>query len=185
MTFNKYLTCASMAVLLVACSDDDDSPNTTSGISYAFKASGETQPEYLVTQEDIMSGTLSAQGTGYEQLGWNFYYPVGNTLFVSGYDNFEAISYAVDGNKDVSQLNAFVFDKPLEQFGSVDGSTLIASDAPRDMSRIRTLYTADASSGKVTAKTSYSIFDIDTGTAGEGVFSWPSALVVNGDKLFV
>lgn len=174
---------------LAACGSDNDNievPNEKFGITMAFKETGGDEPEYVVTQESVMQGTISAQGAGHEQLGWNFYYHVDKTLFVSGYENFETRSYKVDENGDVSQLATFFYDAPLEVFGNVDGHTLLASDQPRDGTHSkRKLYTVDASTGLITKKINYSIHDEDTGTPGEGTVAWAMALVVRGNELYI
>ena len=154
--------------------------------TFAIKTAGEGEAEYLVTQTSISNEALSADGVGIEQQGWNLQYPVGNTLFVSGYENFETTSYKVNDDGDVEKLTSFVFDNPLVMFGSVDDTTLLASDAPSDGTHTtRTLYTVDADTGKVTDKVNYTIHDFDTGTPGEGTVAWPTALVVRDDLLFV
>ena len=177
----------SASIMLAACGSDSDSPGVP-GISYGFKSSAGSdgnEAEYLVTQESIMEGTLSAQGRGDEQLSWNFFYNVGDTLFVTGYGDFNTRSYAVDSNNDVSELSTFLFDKPLVMFGSVGEETFLATDSPSDGHTSRLLYTVNAETGLVSSKTEYSIHDVDTGVPGEGTMGWATALVVRDDKMFV
>jgi len=177
----------SASVLLAACGSDSDSEGVV-GASYGFKSSGGSdgsEAEYLVTQENIMEGTLSAQGTGYEQLSWNFFYNVGNTLFVTGYTNFTTQSYAVDENNEVSELATFLFDKALVMFGSIGDETLLATDSPSPGHGTRLLYTVDAATGFATKKVNYTIHDVDTGVPGQGTMGWATALVVRDDHLFV
>jgi len=210
----KLFVISAMFALMIGCSDDDnDSPDTgdqanggnggetgsngadtggngaseqRSGISMGFKDTGDTEPEYVLTKEDISQGSVNATGAGDEQIGWNFFYRVGKTLFVTGYQNFEAKAYRVNDAGDVEQISTFFYDWPLEAFGSVGDDTLIASDQPRDGTHTtRKLYTVDATTGLITAKTDYSIFDDDTGTPGEGSVGWATALEVRGSELFI
>jgi hypothetical protein len=154
--------------------------------TFAFKTTGGDEPEYLVTQDSISTEALTADGKGIEQQGWNYFYPVGNTLFVVGYQNNETTSYKVDANNEVAKLAAFEFTNTLEMFGSVDNKVLLATDAPRDGNHTkRTLYSVDANTGLVTSKVSYSIHDVDTGTIGEGTVGYPTALIQRGDLLFI
>ena len=199
-----WMLIASMA--LAACGSDSDSDVDTDGrtdpivapdpnpepevsmFSYGFKStagSDSNEAEYLVTQESIMEGTLSAQGTGYEQLSWNFFYNVGNTLFVTGYTNFTTQSYAVNGDNEVSELATFLFDKPLVMFGAIGDETLLATDSPSTGHDTRLLYTVDAATGFATKKVNYTIHDEDTGVPGGGTVGWATALVVRDDKMFV
>ncbi|MCJ8294479.1 MAG: DUF4374 domain-containing protein [Colwellia sp.] len=154
--------------------------------SFAFKTTGGDEPEYLVTQESISSEALTADGKGIEQQGWNFFYPVGNTLFITGYEHNQATSYKVNADNVVAKLASFEFTNTIEMFGSVDDKVLLASDAPRDGNHTkRTLYSVDAETGLVTSKVTYSIHDLDTGTKGEGTVGYPMGLVVRGDSLFI
>jgi len=193
----KTLSLLIATLTLAACgsSDNDDAapvptpPPTVvepGPFTFAFKTTGGDEPEYLVTQESISTEALTADNTGIEQQGWNYYYPVGNTLFVVGYQNNETTSYKVGTDNKVAKLASFEFTNTLEMFGSVDGKVLLATDAPRDGNHTkRTLYTVDAETGLVTSKVSYSIHDVDTGTKGEGTVGYPTALIQRGDLLFI
>ncbi len=197
----KHLSVLIASLTLTACGGSSSSSNNEQAVTpppapptvvepgpftFGIKTTGEGEPEYLVTQESISTEALTADGSGFEQQGWNFFYPVGNTLFVSGYTNMEAISYKVNDNNEVAKLASFEFENPLEMFGSVDDKFLLATDAPRSGNHTkRILYTVDVETGLVTSKVNYSIHDVDTGTAGEGTVGAPTALVVRDDLLFV
>ncbi|PKG85075.1 hypothetical protein CXF85_05570 [Colwellia sp. 75C3] len=154
--------------------------------TFAFKITGDIEAEYLVTQDSITTEDLTADGKGIEQQKWNYFFPVGNTLFTVGYENNEATSYKVDADNKVAKLSSFEFTNTLETFASVDDKVLLATDAPRDGNHTkRTLYSVDAETGLVTSKVNYTIHDVDTGTKGEGTVGYPTALVVRGDLLFL
>jgi hypothetical protein len=156
------------------------------GISMVLKTTGDQEPEYVVTQENIMEGTISAEGTGFESFDWNFSYTVGKSLFVLGYTNFEAQVYQTNDEGKLEEVAKFLLETPLEVFGNVNDEKMLAIDAPRDGSHTaRKLYTIDANTGAITSITDIKIFDIDTGTPGEGVTAWPTALEVVGDQLFI
>jgi hypothetical protein len=195
----KSLSFLIATLTLTACGSSDDNNideqpvvivdpvfDEAGPFTFFLQTTGDVEPEYLITQEEISVASLSADGTGFEQQGWNFVYNVGNTVFISGYENFEALSYKVDTNGDVAPLASFVFDSALEMFGAVDESVLLASDQSRDGAHTaRTLYTVDAETGLVTDKINYTIFDDDTGTPGEGSVAWASGLVVRDNLLYV
>jgi hypothetical protein len=173
---------------LTACGSGDSSSSTSNseqGLTLGFINSDETNTEYLISKSDLMSGTISAQGAGFEQAGWNFYYPVGNTLFVSGYTDFTTTAYTVNENNELNELNSFLFDSSLNVFGNVNDNTLLASNSYWYEHDDMIMYTADAETGRATGKKSYSIYNDSTGVAGEGTVPWPTALKVRGDKLFV
>lgn len=198
----KPLSLVMTALTLTACGSDNDKEVIKEVVEevieevveepgpYTFylQESGEGNPEYLITQDDISVEVLSAENVGIEQLGWNFSYNVGNTLFISGYRNYETISYRVDASGEVSQLSSFLFDSSSvpEMFGSVDGNVLLATDIGRGGAHTsRTLYTVNAETGNATSKISYSLYDEDTGTPGEGVIAAPTALVVRDNLLYI
>lgn len=179
-----------LSTLMISCSDDDspstETPETDSGITMVLKATGGDEPEYVVSSTNIMEGTISAVGNGFESLDWNFVYNVDDTGFVLGYTNFEAQVYQENEGGEVEEVAKFILETPLEVFGNVDDEVMLAIDAPRDGSHTtRKLYSIDAETGYITSITDLSIYDLDTGTPGEGLSAWPSALEVVGDKLFI
>lgn len=174
----------SISMALAACGSDDDNASSGTSIGYKSSASGET--EYLITAQDLSAeNEISNLGTGEEQLGWNFFYNVGNTLFITGYENYETNSYAVNSDGEVAKLATFFYENPLQQFGSVDEELLLASDATYSEHGQRKLYTVDADTGFVVSIVDYTIHEVDTGTPGEGTVAWPTALKVRGDKLYI
>lgn len=190
-SWSNSLLAVSVAGLLTltACGDSDSSDNTSNNAQakygVAFKASTTGETEYLMGVDSLTKGTIDADGKGVEQIKWNFFYNVGNTVFVSGYQNYEAKAYEYKNGKYVKKAS-FFYDKPIEVFANLDNKTLLASDTPRDGSHsVRKLYFVDANSGQITKKLDYKIFDKDTGKAGEGSVGYPLALVVNGNKMFV
>ncbi len=181
-----------LAMLVVAgsifsgCNDADPDPTFDGGITMTLKTTGDQEPEYVVTKENLMEGTISAEGSGFESFDWNFSYVVGKTLFVLGYTNFEAQAYQVNDEGEVAEVASFILETPLEVFGNVDDETMLAMDAPRDGSHTaRKLYSIDGATGFITGIKDVKIYDIDTGTPGEGVTAWPTALQVSGDHLFI
>lgn len=170
-----------------SCSDEEvDEGSLTPNYTVTLKTTGEDEPEYVVTTDDLMSGTISAEGTGFESFDWNFSYTVGNTLFVLGYTNFEAQSYQLNDANEVVEVSKFLLETPLEVFGNVNDEVMLAMDEPRDGSHTaRKLYSIDAATGFITGITDISIYDVDTGTPGEGVTAWATALQVSGDNLFI
>ncbi len=169
-----------------SCNKNDPEPQFDGGVTMTLKTTGDQEPEYVVTTENLMEGTISASGSGFESFDWNFSYVVGKTLFVLGYSNFEAQAYQVNDEGEVEEVASFLLETPLEVFGNVDDETMLAIDAPRDGSHTqRKLYSIDAATGFITGIKDLAIYDIDTGTPGEGVTAWPTALKVSGGHLFI
>lgn len=183
----KFLILVVSLAFFGACNGNDDSdPIIDSGITLALKTTGDPESEYVVNTTSVMEGTISAEGTGFESFDWNYVYNVGPSVFVVGYTNFLAQVYQANDEGVIEQVSSFQLDYPLEVYGNVKDETLLAIDAPRDGSHSeRNLYTIDAETGLITDSVAISIYDIDTGTPGEGVTAWPTALEVVDDKLYI
>ncbi|BDS11216.1 DUF4374 domain-containing protein [Aureispira anguillae] len=169
---------------LVACKDTIVEPtNVNSGITYALKTTGNDETEFLLTQEDLMQGELSAVNNGIEQTGWRFYYPVGKTLFASGYsDDNQCAGFAFDETGTLVNKGEFIFDNALEMFGSADNDqTLLAMEIPRAGFQNRRLYFIDVNTVGVKKIVGTKIFESTT----DSLIAWPTALTVRGDKLFI
>lgn len=154
-----------------------------SGITMSLKTLGGNQKEFIVSQQDILSGEISQTSTAIEQTGWRFYYPVGKTLFSSGYsvDN-QCAGYTADVNGSIVKKGEFIFDNALEMFGSADdGETFLAMEIARAGYADRLLYSIDVDTVSVLNISALSIFKSET----DGQVSWPTALKVRDGKLFI
>jgi len=173
--------------ILSSCSESEDNPagpgESLDGITMSFKTTGDAETEYLITREDIMEGEISAEGVGIEQTGWRFYYPVGKTLFASGYsEDNQCAAYSNDGNGGLSKKGQFIFENALEMFGhSDDNQTLLAMEIPRAGFANRRLHFVDVNTAFVTKIVGTRIFE----STSDSLIAWPTALQVRGDKLFV
>ena len=190
---NKLLLRLGVAfsLALMACGDDDKvtnpeattGPTEISGITMAFKTTGGDETEFIITRDDILSGEVSAIGEGIEQTGWRFYYPVGKTLFASGYsDDNQCAGYINDGSGTLAKKGEFIFENALEMFGhSNDDQTLLAMEIPRAGFANRRLHFVDVNTVFVTKIVGTQIF----ASSSDSLVAWPTALQVRGDKLFV
>jgi hypothetical protein len=189
---NKITTITLLSSLCIAgltsCKDDDSTPSSVSnqssaGYTMALKTTGGDETEYIVSQENIMSGEVSAAGTGIEQTGWRFYYPVGKTLFASGYsDDNQCAGYADNGNGLIAKKGEFIFENSLEMFGaSDDEQTFLAMEIPRSGFANKRLHFIDVNTVNVRKIVGTKIFESQT----DSLIAWPTALQVRGDKLFI
>jgi len=154
-----------------------------SGVTMALKTSGGNEWEFIVSKHDILSGEISNTSTAIYQTGWRFYYPVGKTLFSSGYsvDNICA-GYSSNGNGNISKKGEFIFENALEMFGSADDSeTFLAMEISRVGYADRRLHFIDVDTVSVRNISALSIFKSET----LGQVSWPTALKVRDGKLFI
>ena len=179
------LLALSTITLLNSCNDGDDPGpgEVSSGITMSFKTTGDDETEFILNKEDIMTGEISAVGAGIEQTGWRFYYPVGKTLFASGYsDDNQCAGYAANSEGNIEVKGQFIFENALEMFGSSDDEeTFLAMEIPRIGFANRRLHFIDVNTVFVTKIVGTKIFE-DT---EKSLVAWPTALQVRGDKLFV
>jgi hypothetical protein len=177
------------AIIFTGCSEDDgvtepgNGSNGESGITMAFKSTGQNETEYIISKDNVMEGEISAVGTGIELTGWRFYYEVNNTLFASGYsEDNQCAAYVANENGEIEKKGGFIFENALEMFGhSDDGETLLAMEIPRSGFEQRSLHFVDVNSGLVSKIVGTNIFESKT----DSLIAWPTALQVRGDKLFV
>lgn len=189
---NKYsLSVAICATILFSC-DDETSQEISAektGYTLAFKTTGDGT-EFILNTDDLMSGEITAEGNGIELVSWRFFYPVGETLFTTGYSEDNAcVAYADNGEGVIEEKGRFVFESALEMFGaSDDEQTFLAMEAPRGTGYTNgKMHFVDVETGYVTKIISTKIYTKEhTGDdAIEGQVAWPTALQVRGDKLFI
>lgn len=186
MTRRMILSCAATLFLVTGCDDGVTDPGddvALTPITMAFKTTGGDETEFLLNREAVMSGEISAVGQGVEQTGWRFYYPVGKTLFASGYsvDN-QAAGYILDEEGQLVKTGEFIFENALEMFGhSDDGETWLAMEIPRAGFANRRLHFVDVGTVMVSKIVGTRIFE----SQEDSIIAWPTALQVRGDHLFV
>ncbi|MEM6542300.1 MAG: DUF4374 domain-containing protein [Bacteroidota bacterium] len=196
-----FLSLILMGFGLSSCSSDDNgAPNpisqpdpdpepepdpdpVSSGFTFALRTTGAEETDFIINEPSLETGTLSAQGTGIEQTGWRFYYPVGKTLFASGFsvDN-QCAGYRANDQGEIEQVGQFIFENALEMFGAdEDTGTLLAMEIPRAGFANRRLHFVDNETIQVSKIVGTRIFE----NVKDSIVAWPTALTVNGDKLFV
>ena len=101
-----------------------------SGITIALKTTGVDETEFILNKEEnVLTGEISAVGTGIEQTGWRFYYQVGKTLFATGYsvDN-QCAGYVSNSQGEIVKNGEFIFENALVMFGaSEDNETFFSN----------------------------------------------------------
>ncbi len=152
-------------------------------ITLSFKSTGGDETEFIINSTDLTTGEVSAVGSGVEQTGWRFYYPVGKTLFASGYsDDNQCAGYVLDTDMNLVRKGEFIFENALEMFGhSDDDQTLLAMEIPRAGFANRRLHFVDVNTVFVTKIVGTRIFE----SLEDSIIAWPTSLQVRGDKLFV
>jgi hypothetical protein len=177
------------SVLLMSCEDEITNPSVeepvalSPGITMSLKTTGAVETEYIVSQDDVMSGSISAEGTGIEQEGWRYYYAVGKTLFSSGYiEDNRCIVYESNDMGELVQKSEFSFDNPLQLYGkSRDNETFFAMDNFYGGVQAKTLLLVDVEAGMIDKRVSISIFESED----LQVQAWATALIEQDGKFFI
>ena len=176
----NILILAAMLLGLVACNSDDDAPvpvsnpdpdpdpvvvvpevtgQSSNGFVMALRTTVDNETDYIVSKEDIMTGEISAEGTGIELTSWRFFYPVGKTLFTTGYsEDNQGAAYADNGEGFIEKKGGFIFENALEMFGAGDDKTLLAMEIARNLPT-RRLHIIDAETGLVKQISNINIFN--------------------------
>lgn len=184
----KQLTIVTLAIsLFTACTDEDDSNSeltTSGGYTLALQVFGtnDESADYVVQSESLMEGTISATGQGLEQTGWRYFVQVNKSLFSVGYfaDN-NCIGYQMNEDGQVEEYGRFVFEKTLDCFGIADDNTLLAMEVPRSGDYERIIHVIDVDDVSITKKVNTKIYKPE----GDTLVKWPTAMAVQGDKLFI
>lgn len=190
MKLNRHLIFAlSLIVALgTACSgitgSDDEEEQQPTNYTVAFTAQGSENEstDYVFNTEDLMNGSLSAEGIGIEQTGWRYMYEQNNTLFSVGYfDDNNAIAYELNDEGNITEKGRFVFENTLDLFGKADDNTALAMEVPRVDFADRVLHKIDINSVSIQGKENMRIWE----SKEDSLVAWPTDLEVRGGKLFV
>ncbi|MBF9252998.1 DUF4374 domain-containing protein [Pontibacter sp. 172403-2] len=133
--------------MLVACSDDDNVPNPSTGefvVSLALQGNGNTFTYYTVPFEDVMSGTLSAVGQGIEQPGYFDFTQIDNTIYsIGGLDDVNVVGITRDANGELKQIGNVSFTNSLKDIVKADANTLVGveMDGNSDVIKFHTFNT--------------------------------------------
>ncbi len=179
----KMITSVALTSLLCACGSDSDSTGPAVGENISFALTVDrtnVKPNYLITQGNLMdsAGTISTQGQGIEISDYSYFYTVNNTSFSITRSSVKAYG---EEDGEIKEINeAIVGDVTWATFGNVNNEKMIAIDSNWAGLLDHSLYTFNAETGKSEGSVSLNILaDNSQGAA------WPTALVVNGDKLYV
>lgn len=173
-------------VLLSSCEDgtyeDKESPNAPYVLSLGIEAGGVTT-YYVVSAENLMTGTIDAVNQGIEQNGYHDYTQGNQTIFdVGGLGITSVRGITRDDRGYLQQKGNFVFDKSLKVFTQIDANTMLGAeiaDNPQSGDQI-TFYSVDINSVAITQKKNTSILPLAS-------FEWPSitGLCMRDNKVFM
>ena len=172
-----------------SCSSDDEpiNPNPTpapSGeafvLSLAIQGSEGNFTYYTVPFEDVMSGTLTAQGQGIEQPGYFDFKEIDDRIYsIGGLDNVNVVAITKDANGELVQTGDVSYDRSISDIILADDNTLVAVSISGD-SDVITFHTLDETTVTATNSVSRPISDL----TDEDVPAY-SGMQIVGNRLFL
>ncbi|WP_421874073.1 DUF4374 domain-containing protein [Marinoscillum sp.] len=197
MKTNKFNIWALIALLATtvfsSCDSDDPEPGEGtegwSGYVVGLRATeGDASADYIVTADDLMSGTITSDGQGIEQAGWSYYASYGDNYFSLGYTLNECIGYRIDEGE--LYLNSkFVFER-IDVVGELDDDTFLAIGAPWGGGSFDCqLQVVDANDVSITRTVNHPIYEsfyyVDSLDAEVQLNAWPTSVHRAGDRVYV
>lgn len=176
-------------LLFTACEKEESSSTTHQTANYIMSlrtvGANDESSDYLLTVEDLMSGEISAQGTGIELVGWNYTGKFGDTFFSFGYDLNECIGYKIENNELVEK-GKFVFER-FDVINPLDNNTFMAIGAPWGGGSFDCqLQIVDINDISISRTVLHPIYiSHDPQNAEIQLNAWPTTSFIDGDKLYV
>ena len=175
-------------LVFTACEKNEtgtDSGTANYIMSLRTTGANDESADYLLTIDDLMSGEISAEGTGVELVGWNYIGKFGGTYFSFGYNLNECIGYNVV-NGELQEKGKFVFER-FDVINAIDNNTFMAIGAPWGGGsydcQLQVVDIADISIERTVLHPIYVSYDPDS--AAVQLNAWPTTSYVDGDKFYV
>ncbi|GAA5025006.1 hypothetical protein GCM10011506_09130 [Marivirga lumbricoides] len=140
ITLNKMRSWA-MAILVVsatafvtACNNDDEvAPAGDYALSLAIQGSEGGFTYYTVPFADVMTGTLSAVGTGIEQPGYYDFTQFDRTIYsIGGLDDVNVVAITQGADDQLNQVGDVSFANSLSDIVKADDGTLVSVSISND-----------------------------------------------------
>lgn len=134
ITINKIRSWAmafvvvSAVAFMTACNDDDEvAPAGDYALSLAIQGSEGGFTYYTVPFADVMTGTLSAAGTGIEQPGYYEFTQFDRTIYsIGGLDDVNVVAITQGADDQLNQVGDVSFDNSLADMVKADDGTLVS-----------------------------------------------------------
>lgn len=171
---------------LTACDPKTETINPVPAEKYIIgvqsQGSNDDFSDYLLAEDDLMSGDIDPQGRGIEQTGWRYMTSAGNTIFSIGYyaDN-NAIAYQLNEQGQLTEKGRFVFETTLDITSEADENTMLAMEVPRKGYADRVFHKIDVNNVAIQGKVPTRIYE----NKADSLVAWPTSMVVSNNKVFV
>lgn len=119
---------------------------------------------YVVTAENLMTGTIDAVGKGIEQNGYWDYEQANQTIFsIGGLGVTSAVGVVRNADGYLQEQGDFVFNNSLNAFTQIDSRSMLGMEMPasKESGNRMTFYTVGIDDVEITAKTTTPIAPMD------------------------
>lgn len=181
-----YILLAVIGFCTASCEKSDigneETPFAPYVLSLGITANSSTT-YYVVTTDDLMSGTISAVGKGIEQNGFHDYEQGEQTIFcIGGLGVTKATGITRNSNGLLEEKGDFVFDSSLGVFTQINSNEMLGLEIPANAESGNqiTFYTVNINDISIKNKKTASIAPL-------AQIEWPSltGLCMRNDKVYV
>ncbi len=181
-----YIVPLLLAVVLstVSCIDDDDTQVQEGSYLVSLRTQiSDGTADYLLTSNDLMNDTLTAEGQGIELSGWNYCASYEGAYFTLDYGLTECSGYTmVDGQ--LQYQGKFAFER-IDLLAPLTESVFLGIGAPWGGGsfdcQIQKINIADIAIDETVNHPIFVSFDDE----GNQLNAWPTAAYLEDDKLFI
>ena len=184
-----FAVALSASLSFLSCSKDDegssDIPETIGDsyvLSLAIQGSDSNFTYYTVPFNDVMSGTLSATGTGIEQPGYYAFTQVDDVVYsIGGLGATDVVGIYKDENGALQQKGNISLDASLSDIVKADANTLVSVSMARESDQVvfRTFNTNTVTAVSTVTSPVSNLKDVDDSRAAY------SGMAVSGNYLFL
>ncbi len=183
----RYLMPA-LALLVASCEKDDDSSSSGSSsakyvVSLRTQATVDETADYMLMSNDLMSGEITAEGQGVEQLGWTFGGTFGGTHFSFSTENDECTGYKVKSGALVEQ-GTYVSRSSVDILAPLDDDYFLTIGAPWGGGSYNCyIDIIDIDGVAISASKDHPLYETYYG--GTQLNAWPTGAYLEDDRLFI
>ena len=191
INFSKALAFCFVVITAISCSDDDDNGTKEGvscndgdfGVTLSAPIPGSTEFSYYTfSVDDVMSGTITAEGVGFEQTGYYQFTQIDNTIYsLGGLDNTNVVGFSQNSGGCLEEFGDVSFGDQVSDFVKADDNTLVSASVSRT-SDIITFRKFNQNTLAATETIEVQVSDIttepETGLEYTG-------MVISGDHLFL
>ena len=163
--------------------DDTPAIESSPNLAVALTSSVGKAPDVLLSVDNFIEDEVSSIGKGIQQPGSirRLYYQIDKTIISSKYgEGGTAIGYRFVNGK-LTKIGEIAPNSTYRVFGKVDNTTLIGIEAAKKGLEKRVFNVINTENMSITKRVDTSIEEI----AGENLISWPTGIIVRGNKLFL